>query len=91
MGTLSLFFFNLLPLPHLDGSQFLQTVLEIAFDDNSLDDAMEYDIEALESARGHQNPRRRGRWKNRFTRGIPKVTIAVFVLGIILGTINVLL
>lgn len=89
MGTLSLFFFNLLPLPHLDGSQFLLTILHIAFD-NGLEGALEYDIEALEDARDRQHPRQRGRWKERLTRGIPKVTIGLFVLCVLFGVINVL-
>ncbi|KAF9465401.1 hypothetical protein BDZ94DRAFT_1320225 [Collybia nuda] len=89
MGTLSLFFFNLLPMPHLDGSQFLQNILQIAFGDGRTN-AVAYDIEALEAVGDRRNSGFSGRWRDRLSRGIPHVTIGLFVLCILSGIINVL-
>jgi S2P endopeptidase len=88
MGTLSLFFFNLLPLPYLDGSQFLDTILQVLNEDE-LDGAV-YDIEALEDARDRRNPRERERWKRMLMAVVPQATIGLFGICIILGVINVL-
>ncbi|KAL1717732.1 hypothetical protein EV715DRAFT_292035 [Schizophyllum commune] len=48
LATLSLFLFNLLPLPMLDGEQFLRTLLDLVLGDASPYD--EYDVGALEDA-----------------------------------------
>ncbi|KAI5886689.1 uncharacterized protein SCHCODRAFT_02517320 [Schizophyllum commune H4-8] len=48
LATLSLFLFNLLPLPMLDGEQFLRSLLDLVLGDASPYD--EYDVAALEDA-----------------------------------------
>jgi S2P endopeptidase len=88
MATLSLYLFNLLPLPYLDGSQFVQAMLGILFDEGTSFD--EYDIEALEAA-SSQRPLRRNRakWKERLGKVIPVATCCLFVVSAVLALINV--
>ncbi|KAJ7103756.1 hypothetical protein C8R44DRAFT_640486 [Mycena epipterygia] len=91
MATLSLYLFNLLPLPYLDGAQFVQALLEMAFEGagTGFD---EYDVEALEAASttNHSELRRnRGRWKERLGRGIPIATTCLFVLSALLALTNI--
>lgn len=90
MATLSLYLFNLLPLPYLDGSQFVQALLEMVFQGSTRFD--EYDVEALEAAStaNEVRPRRnRERWKERLGRGIPIATTCLFVLSAILALTNI--
>ncbi|KAJ7853498.1 hypothetical protein B0H14DRAFT_782643 [Mycena olivaceomarginata] len=90
MATLSLYFFNLLPLPYLDGAQFVQALLDMVFKaDTGFD---EYDIDALEAAStaSHGTQRRdRGRWKERLGKGIPIATTCLFVLSVLLALTNI--
>ncbi|KAJ7489474.1 hypothetical protein FB451DRAFT_1225027 [Mycena latifolia] len=89
MATLSLYLFNLLPLPYLDGSQFVHALLDIVFEAGTGYD--EYDVEALEAA-STPNPsarRNRGRWKERLGKGIPIATTCLFVLSTILALANI--
>ncbi|KAJ6554068.1 hypothetical protein B0H10DRAFT_1848470 [Mycena sp. CBHHK59/15] len=89
MATLSLYLFNLLPLPFLDGSQFVQAMLEMVFEEGTTFD--EYDIEALEAASTTtQRPirRSRARWKERLRRAISMTTSCLFVFSTILALMN---
>lgn len=45
MATLSLYFFNLLPLPYLDGTELLRAYLDILFEGRT--SATVYDVESL--------------------------------------------
>ncbi|KAF7377731.1 Histone acetyltransferase [Mycena sanguinolenta] len=90
MATLSLYLFNLLPLPYLDGSQFVEALLDMAFQVESGFD--EYDVEALEAAstanRDTQR-RNRGRWKEPIRNGISIATMCLFVLSALLALTNI--
>ncbi|KAF9042911.1 hypothetical protein BJ165DRAFT_1348532 [Panaeolus papilionaceus] len=89
MATLSLFFFNLLPFPHLDGQELMESALEIVFSLQS--DALLYDIEALESGGGAQETsRRRRRVKDKLSKGISYGTFGVFLSCIPLVAINLM-
>ncbi|KAF8201041.1 hypothetical protein K438DRAFT_1821267 [Mycena galopus ATCC 62051] len=88
MATLSLYLFNLLPLPYLDGSQFVQALLGMAFQvDTGFD---EYDVDALEAASttNRSERRNRGRWKESLAKGISIVTTCFFVLSVLLALTN---
>ncbi|KAJ6551501.1 hypothetical protein B0H19DRAFT_1157941 [Mycena capillaripes] len=90
MATLSLYLFNLLPLPYLDGSQFVQALLDMMFKAGTGFD--EYDVEALEAASVPNQDRLRrdrGRWKERLDRGIPVATTCLFLLSAILALTNI--
>ena len=89
MATLSLYFFNLLPLPHLDGTELLQTILDFLFDRKQ--EPFVYDLEALETADAPETTRTRQRWKERLGKIISIMTMSVFICCIILGMINLLL
>ncbi|KAF8066825.1 hypothetical protein FPV67DRAFT_1496653 [Lyophyllum atratum] len=91
MGTLSLYFFNLLPLPYLDGSQFLKMILQMAFDDSSDEARDEYDLEASQLPQERRRSRRRVWWKGMLGRFIPRFTIGLFASYTLLGIINVYL
>ena len=89
MATLSLYFFNLLPLPHLDGTELLLTILDFLFDRKQ--EPLVYDVEALETEDTPETTRMRRRWKERLGKTIPIMTISVFICCIILGVMNILL
>jgi S2P endopeptidase len=88
MATLSLYFFNLLPLPYLDGTELLLTILDFLLDKQQ--QPFVYDVEALETANTPETTRMRQRWKQRLGKSIPIVIMTVFVCCIILGTMNLL-
>ncbi|KAJ6504274.1 hypothetical protein C8R47DRAFT_1104935 [Mycena vitilis] len=90
MAALSLYLFNLLPLPYLDGSQFVQALLDMVFQGATAFD--EYDVDALEAAStgGQRGLRRnRGRWKERLSRAIPIATSCLFALSAIVALANI--
>ncbi|KAJ7198766.1 hypothetical protein GGX14DRAFT_699937 [Mycena pura] len=89
LATLSLYLFNLLPLPHLDGTQFMQALLDMVLPDGTGFD--EYDVEALEAATNRNQvalSRNRARWKSGLGRGIPIVTTCIFILSTLLALIT---
>ncbi|KAJ7740960.1 hypothetical protein DFH07DRAFT_62558 [Mycena maculata] len=91
-ATLSLYLFNLLPLPYLDGAQFVDALLDVVFDPDARAGFDEYDIEALEAATANDSGsrgRRRGRWKARAGRGITVATTGLFVLCALLALMNI--
>ncbi|KAF7303743.1 Histone acetyltransferase [Mycena indigotica] len=83
MATLSLFLFNLLPLPYLDGTQFMQALLDMSLPEEH----EEYDMNALESGDRRQRSRR-DRWKERAGRSIGTVTSGLFVLSVVFALID---
>jgi S2P endopeptidase len=91
MATLSLYFFNLLPLPFLDGAQFLNTILDMSFDSPVQSASIEeYDLEALET----RTPPRRmmtetmSHWKYSLARVIPVTTAGIFVACTVLALLD---
>ncbi|KAF9524954.1 peptidase family M50-domain-containing protein [Crepidotus variabilis] len=66
MTTISLFFFNLLPLPYLDGTELLKAFIDLTI--SSETDALSYDIEALERSLEMEDSRPARRWKERIVR-----------------------
>ncbi|KAK7052386.1 histone acetyltransferase [Favolaschia claudopus] len=90
MATLSLYLFNLLPLPHLDGSQFVGALLDIVLQTDTGFDG--YDLEALEEASSSHTGtqrRRRTQWKEMLDKGIQIATTSVFVLSAALTMVNI--
>lgn len=69
MATLSLYLFNLLPLPFLDGAQFLDGLLDLTLMSSQQLSAEGFDLEALERGDRLNN----GRRLRRSTSGISKV------------------
>ncbi|KAG5720502.1 hypothetical protein E4T56_gene9593 [Termitomyces sp. T112] len=86
MASLSLFFFNLLPLPYLDGSQFLDTILEASLRDPRRINSDEYELEAVEERR---RPRRNVWWKEVLRWLIPELTTGLLAVCTLVGTLNV--
>ena len=80
MATLSLYFFNLLPLPFLDGAQFLEGLLDLTLNSTEQLSTGNFSLEALERG-NHPDSGRRPR---RATNGISKV-IRTGTIGL-LGT-----
>lgn len=68
MATLSLYIFNLLPLPFLDGTQLLDAVLDFVLvsvnGSGSYSDTI--DLEALEGGRGRGRSLRRGDGRSKY-------------------------
>jgi S2P endopeptidase len=91
MATLSLYIFNLLPLPLLDGLQFLITFVEMAWgQDNGV--MNEYDLEALAVSRDQRTRSTGGnRWSFQLANVVPKVTIVLLAGCLVLETINTIL
>jgi len=91
MATLSLYIFNLLPLPLLDGLQFLIILVQLAW---GQDDVVtnEYDLEALEVSRDRRIISTGGN-QSRFQLAniVPKMTILLFAYCLVLETINTIL
>jgi len=93
MATLSLYVFNLLPLPFLDGTQLLDAVLDFVFGASvSAYSADAVDLEALEGGRSvRRDGRRRGGhgrlkfWIGKMTRS-GAVGLCVGCVG--LGVVN---
>lgn len=87
MATLSLYVFNLLPLPLLDGSHFLKTLLHMAWGHDNGEVTDEYDLEALASR--ERRSRSRGLWWNNQVAGVTsKMTLGLFSACIALEIAN---
>ncbi|KZP28018.1 hypothetical protein FIBSPDRAFT_1039738 [Athelia psychrophila] len=102
MVTLSLYFFNLLPLPFLDGTQMLEAMLDFAGGSNandsyhSSDDVFGDELDALEggaigeSGRGGGRPRSAWMrsWRARLEKAVKSGTTMLIGVCIALGIIN---
>ena len=88
MATLSLYLFNLLPLPHLDGTELLSSILDSLFEKNQ--EPFVYDLEALEIEDTPETTRVRRRWKQRLSKLISIMTMGLFICCILLGGMNTL-
>lgn len=86
MASLSLFFFNLLPLPYLDGSQFLNAILEASLKDSGVVHPDDFELEAVEERR---RPRRSVWWKELLVWLIPELTLGLLAVCTLLGVLNV--
>ncbi|KAF8234469.1 hypothetical protein L208DRAFT_1393838 [Tricholoma matsutake] len=88
MATLSLYIFNLLPLPWLDGSHFLRTILQMKWSLNNDITTNEYDLEALEFPREQWTRFRGDWWRDQLANIVQKVTIGLFGGCIVLETMK---
>jgi len=79
MATLSLYLFNLLPLPYLDGTELCKELIDMAFEDKG--DAFVYDTESLEHRL--QGPNRGGKWRKRLMKLVHS-TVAVILIVYVL-------
>ncbi|TRM59043.1 hypothetical protein BD626DRAFT_509577 [Schizophyllum amplum] len=95
LATLSLFLFNLLPLPMLDGEQYAHGVLDLVLGQGSPYD--EFDVEALESAEAGEAPADGRTWssersvkrlKARIQKVTTRVTTSLLVACLVLGTLQ---
>jgi len=87
MATLSLYFFNLLPIPHLDGSELLHSFVDLAFD--AQPDVFLYDVEALESNEGnYEGSRKCRRWKAWIVKCFHVATTALVASCILITLLN---
>jgi len=87
MATLSLYLFNLLPLPYLDGSKFLGTLIDFVFEDR--EDLSTYDLESLNRemrAQGRTGPR--FAWKGTIMKMIHSIAIGSVISCILLTLVN---
>jgi S2P endopeptidase len=90
MATLSLYFFNLLPIPHLDGSELLQSFVDLIFDTQR--DMFMYDVEALDSSEGdYEGSRKSRRRKAWIVRCFHFLTTALVMLCILITLLNSLI
>jgi S2P endopeptidase len=72
MATLSLYLFNLLPLPYLDGTELLKELFGMVFEGRG----DEYDLESLDNRL--EEPNRRGKWSKGIMR-LVNSTVAVIL------------
>ncbi|KAF8958412.1 hypothetical protein BDZ97DRAFT_1668560 [Flammula alnicola] len=87
MATLSLYFFNLLPLPYLDGAELLHALLDWVFDTKQ--ESFSYDIEAFEPGGDyHEDTRTRRRWKERIMKYVPYTMFGIFLCGVLFAIMN---
>ncbi|KAI5825233.1 hypothetical protein K523DRAFT_251549 [Schizophyllum commune Tattone D] len=91
LATLSLFPFNLLPLPMLDGEQFLRSLLDLALGEVSPYD--EFDVGALEEVEAGmrwlpRNTQEAERWKERVGKGASMVTMGLLGTCVVLGLVQ---
>lgn len=87
MVTLSLFLFNLLPLPLLDGAQFLDALLEMVPEsgDNELDD-----IELGDFGRSRAISRSGTTWRNPCKQVVQTITLVSVGLALFAGMVKTL-
>jgi S2P endopeptidase len=81
MATLSLYVFNLLPLPYLDGTELFKELIDMALEDRV--DVAIYDIESFE-----QGPNRGRRWQKRLMKLLHPVVALVMTLYVLLALMN---
>jgi S2P endopeptidase len=95
-ATLSLYLFNLLPLPMLDGAQLLRTLLDYNLVLGSAEHGRENTVGDLDLESGFENARGEGRtrsmrtrprarWKDMLQRGVEAGTSAACVGCVVLG------
>ncbi|KIK63925.1 hypothetical protein GYMLUDRAFT_83340 [Collybiopsis luxurians FD-317 M1] len=87
MATLSLFFFNLLPLPHLDGAQFLATVLEYFLVPSLELGSTPMDVESGISTSQRSGP---SAWRRRLENFVQLFAVWLVVLYILLTAMKLL-
>lgn len=95
MATLSLYLFNLLPLPFLDGSQLLEAFLELALLSLTPNLAEDSELEALEQgasrSQSRDSSRRWKRSKTRVSNVIRSGTLGLFGICVGLALVNAIL
>ncbi|THU98578.1 hypothetical protein K435DRAFT_856446 [Dendrothele bispora CBS 962.96] len=85
MATLSLFLFNLLPLPHLDGSQFLDTILDIVFRASDGTSGSTFDSNNLGTEEAGHGPHR---WKQRTEKLFKLGTMSTLGFSVTMGLLK---
>jgi len=85
MATLSLYLFNLLPLPYLDGSKFLDNLLDSVFEDR--EDFFTYDLESLNREVQAQG-RTGSRWKGTIMKIVHVTAVGSIMTCILLALVN---
>ncbi|KAF9561721.1 hypothetical protein CPC08DRAFT_707231 [Agrocybe pediades] len=88
MATISLFFVNLLPLPHLDGAELLRSFLDVLFSDS---EPFTYDMEAMQQGRNNEDARVPRRLKERISTFMSRMTASLAVSTVALSGFNLLL
>jgi len=87
MATLSLYLFNLLPLPYLDGSKFLGTLLDAVLEER--EDLFTYDLESLNrEMRAQGRMGSRFRWKGAIMKMVHLTAIVSMISCILLALVN---
>lgn len=92
LATLSLFFVNLLPLPHLDGTALLGALLDFAAGVGR--GASGFDFSALEAGAGSaadwdsEARRVRGRWGRRLRMGVPWAMAGIVGFYVFVSLLN---
>lgn len=80
---LSLYLFNLLPLPHLDGTKLFEELIDMVFEDGP---TFMYDVESLEH--WSQAPTRRGTWRKRVMRLVHSTVAGILLMYVLLVLMN---
>jgi len=87
MATLSLYFFNLLPLPFLDGTELLRAFLEMGFEGQN--DAFMFDVESLNGGQNNrEGTRLRRRWKEKVIQALHYVLTGTLLCYVPVAIMN---
>jgi len=84
MATLSLYLFNLLPLPYLDGTELFHELFDMVFEDRG--DEFVYDVESLGNR--PERPNHRGKWKKRIMRLVHSTLAVILTVYVLLVLMN---
>jgi len=88
MSTLSLFFFNLLPLPYLDGEMLLRSFLDILF---LKKDDFPYDLDQLELGGTSEDTRVYRKLADGVVTSMLRMSTCLTIACIVLSLLNILL
>lgn len=91
MASLSLYLFNLLPLPFLDGAQFLEGLLDLTLKSSEQLLAEDFDLEALERGNRSANGRRPRRPISGINKVIRACTMGLLGICMTLAFINAII
>lgn len=86
MTTLSLYFFNLLPLPHLDGTELLGVFIESIF--MAKQTSFTYDAESLEGRMDTRGSIQT--WRERIINVVHCILLGILTLYMFLASTNAL-
>lgn len=91
--TLSLYLFNLLPLPFLDGSQLLDSFLDSSTSKNTAASRSDIVMRDMEAGSGYRSTDRikdlsATNWRRRLSRGVQVLTGALMLMTILLRSLE---